>query len=165
MKISIIVAASTNNVIGNSGGLPWRLPEDLKRFKQITMGKPMIMGRATWDSIGRPLPGRQNIIVTRQSGFAAEGCDVANSPDQALEMAGDVAEVMIIGGGKIYDQFLTRTDRIYLTRINAEIEGDTFFPALNRADWKEIEREEYPASPEREHAFAIITLEKCQFIH
>ena len=160
MKISIIVAASTNNVIGNSGGLPWRLPEDLKRFKQITMGKPIIMGRATWDSIGRPLPGRQNIIITRQPAFSLEGCDVANSPEQALEIAGNVDEVMIIGGGNIYEQFLERTDRIYLTRIDAEIEGDTFFLELNEADWKEIEREEYPASEEREHAFAIITLDR-----
>ena len=111
-----------------------------------------------WSAIA----GKENIIVTRQSEFSAEGCDVASSPEQALEMAGDVDEVMIIGGGKIYEQLLPRTDRIYMTRIDAEIEGDTFFPALNRADWKEIEREEYPASPDREHAFAIITLERCQ---
>jgi dihydrofolate reductase len=102
VKISIVVAVSRNNVIGVNGGLPWRLPEDLKKFKLITMGKPMIMGRATYASIGRALPGRRSIVLSRQSGFAAEGCDVAATVAEALEIAGDVAEVMIIGGGKVY---------------------------------------------------------------
>ena len=158
MRISMIVAASANNVIGKDGGLPWRLPEDLKRFKQITMGKPMIMGRATWDSIGRPLPGRQNIVLTRQPDFVAQGCDVANSPEDALRMAGDVDEIMIIGGGGIYRTFLPIANRIYLTRIDAELDGDTSFPELGEEDWEEISRESYPASEDRQFAFDIVTL-------
>ena len=101
--ISIIVAASMNNVIGVQGELPWKISDDLKRFKALTMGKPMVMGRLTWESIGRALPGRQNIVITRQPEFEAEGCDVVDSPAAALAAAGDVAEVMIIGGGQVYD--------------------------------------------------------------
>jgi len=160
MRISIIVAASANNVIGKDGGLPWRLPEDLKRFKQITMGKPMIMGRATWDSIGRPLPGRQNIVLTRQPGFFAEGCDVANSPEVALRMAGDVDEIMIIGGGGIYRTFLPITNRIYFTRIDAELDGDTSFPELRDEDWVELSRESYPANADRQFPFDIVVLDR-----
>ena len=160
MKLSIIVAASANNVIGKNGGLPWRLPEDLKRFKAIPMGKPMIMGRATWDSIGRPLPGRQNIVLTRQQGFVAAGCDVAGSPQQALSLAADADEVMIIGGGKIYEQFLPETARIYLTRIDAVIDGDTLFPELDPAAWAEVGRDDYPAGAEREYGFSIVTLDR-----
>ena len=160
MKISIIVAASTNNVIGKDGGLPWRLPEDLKRFKEITMGKPMIMGRATWESIGRALPGRQNIVMTRQSDFVATGCDVVATIQEALAIAGDAAEVMIIGGGNLYQQFLPQTDRIYFTRILSSIEGDTYFPELNDCEWKVVADERFPAGPEREHAFDILTMDR-----
>jgi len=162
MAISIIVAASTNNVIGNDGGLPWRLPEDLRRFKEITMGKPMIMGRTTWESIGRPLPGRQNIVMTRQADFIAEGCDVAATIDQALELAGDAGEVMIIGGGHIYEQFLASTDRVYLTRVHATVEGDTFIADFEESAWREVGCEEYPASDEREYGFSILTLERTK---
>jgi dihydrofolate reductase len=160
MRISIIVAASTNNVIGKDGGLPWRLPEDLKRFKEITMGKPMIMGRATWESIGRALPGRQNIVMTRQTNFVAAGCDVVATVEEALAIAGDAAEVMIIGGGKLYQQFLPQTDRIYFTRIHSNIEGDTFFPGLNECEWEIVTDERFPASPAREYAFDILTLDR-----
>ena len=160
MKISLIVAASANNVIGADGGLPWRLPEDLKRFKQITMGKPMIMGRATFDSIGRALPGRKSIVLTRQAGFVAEGCDVVDDMDAALAAAGDTDEVMIIGGGEIYRQFLPQADRIYLTRVQAEIAGDTRFPELDMNEWSVTAVEEYPAGDEREFAFDIETLDR-----
>lgn len=162
MRISIIVAASTNNVIGKGGGLPWRLPEDLKRFKEITMGKPMIMGRATWESIGRALPGRQNIVMTRQSGFVAEGCDVVATVEEALDVAGDAEEVMIIGGGVIYRQFLPRTDRIYITRVHANIEGDTIFPPLSEKEWSAVMTEHFPADSLREFAFDILTLDRLQ---
>jgi dihydrofolate reductase len=160
MKISIIVAASTNNVIGRDGNLPWRLPEDLKRFKQVTMGKPMIMGRATWESIGRPLPGRQNIVMTRQNCFVAEGCDVVTTIDAALAVAGDASEVMVIGGGKLYEQFLERTDRMYFTRVHARIDGDTYFPEFDEHAWQQVAEEVFPASAEREHAFDILTLDR-----
>ncbi len=160
MKISIVVAASTNNVIGKEGGLPWRLPEDLRHFKKITMGKPVIMGRATWESIGHALPGRQNIVLSRQTGFVAEGCDVAATADEALGIAGDAEEAMIIGGGHVYHQFLPQTDRIYLTRIHATVEGDTFFPTLDKKAWLTVARESHAASAERKYAFEFLTLSR-----
>jgi dihydrofolate reductase len=160
VKISIVVAASTNNIIGKDGGLPWRLPEDLRRFKETTMGKPMIMGRATWESIGRALPGRQNIVMSRQRNFVAEGCDVVATIEDALTAAGNAEEVMIIGGGNLYQQFLPRTDRIYFTRIHSVIDGDTCFPELNDDEWRVIAEERFPASPEREYAFDILTLDR-----
>lgn len=162
MKVSIIVAASTNNVIGNDGGLPWRLSEDLKRFKNITMGKPMIMGRATWESIGRALPGRQNIVITRQDAFVAEGCDVVATIEEALEEAGDVEEVMIIGGGNLYEQFLPKTDRLYFTRVHTRIDGDTYFPVINESEWELISQELFPACIDREHAFDMLVLDRIQ---
>lgn len=158
--ISLVVAASTNNVIGADGGLPWRLPEDLRRFKEITMGKPIVMGRATWESIGRALPGRRNVVITRQAGYEAAGCDVVASIDAALDLVADEAEVMIIGGGKIYEQTLPMADRIYLTRVHASVDGDTFFPELDDAEWQEVDRETYPAGEGREHAFDILTLDR-----
>ena len=160
MKISIIVAASANNVIGVDGQLPWRLPEDLRHFKAITMGKPMIMGRATFDSIGKALPGRQSIVLTRQDDFSAEGCDVVATVDDALNAAGNAEEVMIVGGGEIYRQFLPRADRIYLTRVQAEIDGDTTFPELDMSEWNVVAVEEYPAGDEREFGFEIETLDR-----
>jgi dihydrofolate reductase len=161
LKISIIVAASTNNVIGANGDLPWRLPEDLKKFKAITMCKPMIMGRATFESIGRALPGRQSIVLSRQAGFEAQGCDVVSSPADALKVAGDVEEVMVIGGGKIYEQFLPTADCIYFTRIDAHVDGDTFFPALDADEWRMVESVSHPASDERKYAFAFEIWERC----
>ena len=160
IMISIIVAASTNNTIGVDGDLPWRLPEDLKRFKSITMGKPMIMGRTTFESIGRALPGRRSIVLSRQAGFEAPDCDVVSSVADALKIAGDVEEVMIIGGGDIYRQFLPMADRIYFTRIDAHIEGDTRFPEIDLEDWKVMESAKYPAGDEREHGFSIDVLER-----
>ena len=151
--ISIIVAASTNNVIGVEGELPWRLPDDLKRFKQVTMGKPIVMGRRTFESIGRPLPGRQNIVITRQPGFEADGCDVVSSPAAALTAAADAAEVMIIGGSQIYELFLPKASRLYLTRVQADIEGDAVFPAIDEQEWHLLEREAHEASAANEYAF------------
>jgi dihydrofolate reductase len=162
MKISIIVAASANNVIGADGGLPWYLPEDLRRFKKTTMGKPMIMGRATFESIGRALPGRRSIVLTRQQDFDAEGCDVVPTIDAALASAGNADEVMIIGGGEIYRQFLPMADRIYLTRVQAEINGDTSFPELDMSEWDVVAVEEYPAGDEREIGFDVETLERIR---
>ena len=156
--ISLIVAASTNNVIGVDGDLPWRLPEDLKKFKSITMGKPMIMGRATYESIGRALPGRRSIVLTRQPGFEAEGCEVASSPEDALRIAGDVEEVMVIGGGKVYEQFLPMADRIYLTRVDAHIEGDTWFPEIDKDEWRMLDSQAFPTTDDRTYSFSLETL-------
>ncbi len=150
----MIVAASTNNVIGVDGDLPWHLSEDLRKFKAITMGKPMIMGRATYESIGRALPGRRSIVLSRQEGFEAEGCNVVSSVEEALEIAGDAEEVMIIGGGKVYADFLPMTDRIYLTRVDTMIEGDTWLPELAKDEWNLLESESYPASEERAYGFS-----------
>lgn len=162
MKISLIVAASTNNVIGADGELPWHLPEDLRHFKAITMGKPMIMGRATWDAIGRALPGRRSIVLTRQQDFSARGCKVAPSVAAALAAAGDADEVMVIGGGEIYREFLPMADRIYLTRVQVETEGDTLFPELDMNEWDVVAVEEYPAGDEREIGFDLETLERVR---
>jgi dihydrofolate reductase len=158
--ISIIVAVSANNVIGDEGGLPWELPEDLRRFKQVTMGKPIIMGRETYDSIGRALPGRKNIVLTRQEDFTAKDCEIVTSIDAAIEAAGDAEEIMIIGGGEIYRQFLPMADRIYLTRVQGEVEGDTRFPELDMEEWDVVTVEEYPAVDDREFAFDIETLDR-----
>jgi dihydrofolate reductase len=158
--ISLIVAASTNNVIGAQGELPWKISDDLKRFKQLTMGKPIVMGRLTWESIGRPLPGRQNIVITRQSGFAAEGCDVVDSPAGALAAAGDAEEIMIIGGSQIYDLFLPKAGRLYMTRVDAVVEGDAFFPVIDDKTWELVEKESRPASNANEFAFEFRTYER-----
>lgn len=159
--ISIIVAASTNNVIGVSGELPWRLPDDLRRFKALTMGKPIIMGRLTWESIGQPLPGRQNIVVTRQPGFVADGCNVVESPASALQACGGADEIMVIGGGQIYDLFLAKADRVYMTRVHAHIDGDAWFPELDERDWFVTARESHAADDVNEYAFEFVTYERC----
>ena len=148
--ISIIVAASENNVIGREGELPWRLSDDLKYFKAITMGKPIVMGRKTWESIGRPLPGRQNIVITRQSGFEAAGCDVVSSVAGAIAVAGDAAEIMVIGGSEIYALSLPQARRVYLTRVHAEVEGDAFFPALGE-EWRLLSDESREADASNEY--------------
>ena len=158
--ISIIVAASTNNVIGVQGELPWKISDDLKRFKELTMGKPIVMGRLTWESIGRPLPGRQNIVITRQPDFSAEGCDVVSSPVAALDIAGDAEEIMIIGGGQIYDLFLPKAGRLHVTRVHTEIEGDAFFPAIDVGSWELVNSEAFAASETNEFAFEFRTYER-----
>ena len=149
--ISLIVAASTNNVIGAAGRLPWHLSDDLKRFKSVTMGKPIVMGRKTYESIGRPLPGRQNIVVTTQAGFSADACDVVSSPDAAVAAAGDADEIMVIGGGEIYRLFLPSAARVYLTRVNVEIDGDAFFTPLDASEWTETSREVGIADDSNDH--------------
>lgn len=156
----MIVAASANNVIGVDGGLPWRLSEDLRRFKEITLGKPMIMGRLTFESIGKTLPGRRSIVITRQANYEAEGCDVVTTMDAALELASDADEVMIIGGGKVYEQLLPMTDRIYLTRVHADFDGDTFFPEIREDEWQIVSSEPLPSNDERPFSISFQTLER-----
>lgn len=152
--ISLIVAAAENGVIGRQGDLPWRLPDDLRRFKAITMGKPVVMGRKTWESIGRPLPGRRNIVITRQPRYVAEGCDVVSSADAVLEAAGDAGEIMIIGGSEIYRFFLGRAERIYLTRVHAEIEGDARFTLPDGAGWRLVSDERHAADGRNEFDYS-----------
>ena len=158
--ISIIVAASANNVIGAQGDLPWRLSDDLKRFKAVTMGKPVIMGRKTWESIGRPLPGRQNIVITRQEGFAADGCDVVPSTEAATAAAGDAAEIMVIGGSQVYELFLPQAERLYLTRVYADVEGDAFFPVVDENEWRLVSDEPHSADDRNEFDFSFRIYER-----
>ena len=147
-------------VIGHEGDLPWHLSADLKHFKAITMGKPLIMGRKTHESIGRPLPGRKNIIMTRSPGFFAEGCTVVQSLDDAFQAAGDVEEVMIMGGSAIYDQSLTGTDRLYLTEVHADVSGDVYFPEFNKSEWVELERENHSADERNDFDYSFVVLER-----
>jgi dihydrofolate reductase len=158
--ICIIVAASANNVIGTQGELPWRLSDDLKRFKKITMGKPIIMGRLTYESIGRALPGRQNIVITRQRDYIAEGCVVVASADAALAVAGEASEIMIIGGGEIYALFLPLADRIYLTRVLADVQGDAYIPALKSDEWNLSVHEQHEADESNAFDFSFETWDR-----
>ncbi len=158
--ISLIVAASTNNVIGVQGELPWHISDDLKRFKSLTTGKPIIMGRLTFESIGRALPDRHNIIISRHANFAADGCTVVSSPGAALLAAGDAEEAMIIGGGQIYELFFSKADRIYLTRVDTVIEGDTFFPEIDSSAWNLAAVEERDADDRNEFDFEFRTYER-----
>jgi dihydrofolate reductase len=133
--LSLIVAMDQNRLIGNRNALPWHLSEDLKRFKAITLGKPVIMGRKTFDSIGKPLPGRRNIIVSRKPAFRIEGCETAGNLDRAIALVAESAEAIIIGGVQIYQQALPLVDRMYMTRIEHQFDGDAWFPPYNDADW------------------------------
>ena len=160
--ISLIVAASTDNVIGVAGGLPWHLSDDLKRFKALTMGKPIVMGRKTYESIGRALPGRQNIVITTQDEYAADGCDVVASVEEAIAVAGDADEVMVIGGGEIYRLFLPLAERIHMTRVDVDVEGDTVFPEISDEVWREVAREEHRADDANDHDFAIVTYSRTR---
>ena len=162
MKISLIAAMADNGVIGRNNRLPWRLSADLQRFKALTMGKPIVMGRKTWESIGRPLPGRTNIVVTRDVGYRAEGCVVVHSVDQALEVAAGSDEVMVIGGANLYQQLLDRADRLYLTQVRADVEGDAWFPEFDRAQWREVERESHSRDEKNEYDYAFVTLERSE---
>lgn len=162
MKISIVVAMAANRVIGRDNQLPWHLPADLKHFKQTTMGKPILMGRKTWESIGRPLPGRTNIVITRDENYDAPGCVVVHSIEAALQTAAEQDEVMIIGGAEFYCQVLPRTDRIYLTRINEDFEGDTLFPELNSSEWQLVEQTDCDADDNNPHSYSFITLDRVR---
>lgn len=156
----VIVAASENGVIGRGGAMPWRIPEDLKRFKALTMGSPVVMGRKTWDSIGRPLPGRENVVVTRQP-LVLAGATVVHSLDEALEhcRSRGTADCFVIGGGEIYAQALPRADVVHLTRIHQRFDGDARFPALG-PEWREVAREaRLQESPERLR-FDFVTYER-----
>jgi dihydrofolate reductase len=163
MRVSAVVAASENNVIGKDGGLPWHVSSDLKLFKQITMGKPVIMGRRTWESLPRkPLPGRRNIVITRNRDYEAEGAEIVGSVDEALAACQGEDEVSIIGGGQVYERAMDRTDRIYLTRIHLKVDGDTFLPDLPESEWQEVSRSEHPKGERDDAAFTLIVLDRVE---
>jgi len=144
--LSMIVAHADNRIIGKENDMPWHLPADLAYFKKTTLGKPVVMGRKTYESIGRPLPGRQNIVISRDKNYQAQGIETATSVEQALMLAGDVEEVMVIGGGAIYAHCLPAADRLYITHINGAIDGDTQFPFYSvSTDWKKMSSEKYCA--------------------
>ena len=159
-KIVFVVAMGENRVIGRDNVMPWHIRSDLKRFKALTWGKPMIMGRKTFESIGKPLPGRQNIVVTRDPNYRREGIDVVHDVDAALRAAGDAPEVMVIGGAEIFRLLLPRAGRLHLTRVHANVEGDVMWPALDDREWQVVEREEYAADELHAHAMTFEVWEK-----
>lgn len=151
---------ATNRVIGRANGLPWTLPADLAHFKRLTFGNPIIMGRLTHESIGRPLPGRRNIVVSRDPGLVLPGCDVVPSLDEAYRITGNVPEAFVIGGARLYASALATADRIYLTRIDAEIPGDTLFPPLDPQHWIEEEMARHAPDERNAHALRFVRLER-----
>lgn len=159
-NLSLIAALSENRVIGRDGDLPWRLPADLAHFKRLTLGKPIVMGRRTWESLPGLLPGRPHIVVTASPGYEAPGARVARSPQAALQMAGDVDEIMLVGGARLYAAMLPSVARMYLTEVHVEVEGDTCFPPFDPADWREVARERHDSDARNPHAYSFVTLER-----
>lgn len=165
MTVGFYVAIAENGVIGRDGGLPWRLSTDMKRFKETTMGKPVVMGRRTWDSFPkRPLPGRLNIVVTRDQEFETEGAVVAHTLEQALALAqheaGSQGEVAVIGGGQIYREAMPFADRLYVTHVKAAIDGDTRFPDIDPAQWRVVESQDFPAGEKDSHETRYVVYER-----
>ncbi len=164
MMVSLIWAMSDDGVIGNENRLPWRLPADMRWFRQHTLGKPVVMGRRTFESLGaKPLPHRDNIVVTRDRSYRAEGVEVVSSPRQALEVARrgkGAGEVMIIGGAELYREMLPRADRLYLTLVHGEFDGDTRFPEFDRSEWRVVERQDFAADEENRWPFSSLLLER-----
>lgn len=160
MIVAYVVALDRRGIIGADGGIPWRLPADMRFFKEITLGKPVIMGRKTFESIGRPLPGRHNIVITRQAGYQAEGVTVVNGVVDAVAAAGDVPEIAIIGGAEIYRLFWPLANRLYLTHVEAEVDGDTYFPDLDFDSWESEQLLHHSADEKNEYDFRIVKYEK-----
>lgn len=160
--LSHVVAMDRNRVIGYQGDLPWHLPNDLKWFKRCTVGKPIVMGRKTWESIGRALPDRHNIVLTRQEGYEAPGADVVRSLEMAMAVAGDAPEIMVIGGGVLFAETVSLAERIYLTVIDAEYDGDTWFPCIDTGEWNETFRESHPADADNPLAHTFLIWERLR---
>lgn len=167
ITISMIVARGRNGVIGRDGDLPWRLSADLASFKRITLGKPIIMGRTTWESFPkRPLPGRENIVLSRDWNYAAPGARVYSSLPPAINVAGAMAakagadEIFIIGGAQIYERGMALADRLYITEVDAAPDGDVFFPEMNAAEWREVARQGHRADEKNDHDFAMTVHER-----
>lgn len=166
LPLALIVAAAENGVIGRNNALPWHLPGDMQYFRRVTMGKPIIMGRRTFDSIGRPLPGRANIVITRSDSFATEGVKVAHSLDEACALAADIAlidgaeEAVVIGGAQIYREALPMAARLYLTRVHAEVPGDVYLPEIDFSVWREVTRERFAAQDPNPFDYSFIVYER-----
>jgi dihydrofolate reductase len=155
--ISFVAAMTPAHVIGRDNRLPWHIPADLAHFKRLTIGKPVVMGRRTFESIGQPLPQRHNIVVTRDRCYVAEGCTIAHSIEEALIVAGNVPEIAVIGGRQIFEELLPRAGVLHVTYVHAEIDGDTFFPQLNHDDWLERDREELAVGPRNAYPLSFVT--------
>jgi len=166
VRLALIAAVAENGVIGRDNALPWRLPGDLAHFRRVTMGKPIVMGRRTFESIGRALPGRSNIVITRNPAFEAQGCRVVHALEPALELAVDIAledaveELVVIGGAAIYAGALPRADRIYLTQVRAPVPGDTFFPDTDWTRWRETEREDHDGGESNAYPYSFVVYER-----
>jgi len=160
MIISIITAMADNRVIGIENRLPWDLPADMQWFRQQTMGKPVLMGRKTFDSIGRPLPKRRNVVISRDASLEIEGCEVVSSADAAFQLCANEEEVMIIGGASFYEQTLPLAKRLYLTLVHGEPEGDAWFPEIDFSQWREVERIDHPADEANAFACSFVILER-----
>ncbi len=164
--LAIVVAAASNGVIGRDGGLPWHLPADLRHFRDVTMGKPMLMGRKTFESIGRPLPGRTSIVATRDPGWSAEGVRVVTSVEEGLALGREIAtadavdELMLVGGAQLYAALLPRVQRIYLTQVHMEVRGDAHFPLLDDRQWREVTREDHAADEKNPCSYSYRVLER-----
>ncbi|MBU60514.1 MAG: dihydrofolate reductase [Alcanivorax sp.] len=167
IRLAMMAAKASNNVIGRDNKLPWYLPNDLKYFKQVTLGKPIVMGRNTWESLKRPLPGRTNIVISRQADYVAEGAKVVGTLDEALELAGHVAhidgqdELVVIGGAQIYALALPRAERLYLTEVHADVPGDTYFPAVDAAQWREIGRDDFQAEGPNPYDYSFVVYQRA----
>jgi dihydrofolate reductase len=158
--ISFVLAMTPQHVIGRDNQLPWRIPADLAHFKRLTIGKPVVMGRRTFESIGRPLPGRHNIVASRNRRYAAEGCTIAHSIERALDAAGNVQEIAVIGGAQIFEELLPRADVLHVTFVHAAIGGDTFFPVLSPHDWVERDRKELDVGPANAYPLSFVTFRR-----
>ena len=160
MRLSLIVAMAENRAIGVDNRLPWHLPADLRHFRALTMGHPIIMGRRTFDSIGRVLPGRRNIVVTRNRDYAKDGVEIVHSLDEALDRCREEGEAFMIGGAHLYETAIHHADRIYLTQVHATVQGDVFFPVLDTSHWRETERLSHPADPLNAHTYDFVVYDR-----
>lgn len=162
MVLSIIVASAENGVIGRDNGLIWHLSADLKRFKALTTGHTIIMGRKTFESIGKALPNRRNIVISRNPGFRAEGCEVVDSIDSALKCVSGEGEAFVIGGGTIYNALWNKANKLYLTLVHTTVEGDTVIPKINPEDWKEVVRDDFQAGEKNEFDYSFIDYQRIR---
>ena len=165
MEIVIVVAMDRQGLIGRNNILPWRLSADLKYFSKLTMGKTLVMGRNTYESIGRPLPGRKNIVVTSNADYHMDGCTIASSLERALCAASnDAKEIMVIGGASLYEQFLPRVNRVYITHVNAELEGNAWFPNWDRGQWREIRREDHVSDEKNQYPYSFVVYDRISVL-
>ncbi|PHS30721.1 MAG: type 3 dihydrofolate reductase [Methylophaga sp.] len=160
MKLALIVATDQQGLIGRNNDLPWQLSADLRYFRKVTMGKPIIMGRNTHESIGRVLPGRKNIIMTNDKKYTAQDCTIVHSMEEALTECKDAEEAMVMGGASLYQQFLPMADKLYLTLVDVSLEGDTWFPKWHSIEWRQISREDHLADAKNEHPYSFIVYER-----